>query len=59
MQKNITLLAAVLALASPWAAAQTVWRCGNSYSQQPCPGGTATSQPAAERRRTVAAFTSG
>ena len=34
------LLAALLAL--PLAApAQTVYRCGNSYSQQPCPGGSA------------------
>jgi hypothetical protein len=36
-----TILAAALALCAPWAQAQTqaVYRCGNSYSQQPCPGG--------------------
>jgi hypothetical protein len=35
------LVAAALALAASWAGGQTVYRCGNSYSQQPCPGGTA------------------
>jgi hypothetical protein len=40
VSRNILILAAALALASPGAGAQTVWRCGNSYSQQPCPGGT-------------------
>jgi hypothetical protein len=34
-----TILAAALVLCAPWAPAQTVYRCGNSYSQQPCPGG--------------------
>jgi hypothetical protein len=42
MKRNLTI--AVLGLAaSGWiapAAAQTIYRCGNSYSQQPCPGGT-------------------
>jgi hypothetical protein len=38
---NNIILAATLALAGPWAAGQTVYRCGSSYSQQPCPGGTA------------------
>jgi len=33
-----TLLLA-LALCAGSAGAQTVWRCGNSYSQQPCAGG--------------------
>ena len=33
------LIIAALALASPWASGQTVFRCGNSYSQQPCAGG--------------------
>ena len=33
------LLAAIAAAAS--AHAQTVWRCADGYSQQPCPGGTA------------------
>jgi hypothetical protein len=36
---HILILTAALALASPWAAAQSVWRCGNSYSEQPCTGG--------------------
>ena len=34
-------LVLVLALCAGSAGAQTVWRCGNSYSQQPCTGGTA------------------
>ena len=33
-------LAAAGAAFSPWAAGQPVYRCGNSYSQQPCAGGT-------------------
>jgi hypothetical protein len=36
---NHTILAAALVLCAPWSPAQTVYRCGNSYSQQPCPGG--------------------
>jgi hypothetical protein len=36
---KILILAASLALATPLAAAQTVWRCGNSYAQEPCAGG--------------------
>jgi hypothetical protein len=35
-------------------AAPTVWRCGNSYSEQPCPQGKAIETedaPSAERRR--------
>ena len=39
LQDNI--LAAALALCAPWAPAQTVYRCGSSYSQQPCAGATA------------------
>ena len=39
MPDKTLILAASLALASPWAGAQTIWRCGNSYSQQPCPEG--------------------
>jgi hypothetical protein len=35
---KILILAAALA-AAPWAQAQTVWRCGNSYGEQPCAGG--------------------
>jgi hypothetical protein len=37
------------------AAAQTVYRCGNSYSQQPCPGGSAidaSDSRTPEQRRT-------
>jgi len=37
---RIALLLLPLALAAT-AQAQTVYRCGNSYSQQPCPGGNA------------------
>jgi hypothetical protein len=33
-------LVLVLALWAGTAGAQTIWRCGNSYSQQPCAGGT-------------------
>jgi hypothetical protein len=35
-----SLLIAALALSGSWAAAQTVYRCGNSYGTQPCAGGT-------------------
>ena len=38
--KRETLVLA-LALWAGAAAGQTVWRCGSSYSQQPCAGGTA------------------
>jgi hypothetical protein len=54
------LVAAALALASPWATGQTVYRCGNNYSQQPCAGGTAISvndarsAPQAQRASSVA-----
>jgi hypothetical protein len=34
-------LVLVLALWAGSAGAETVWRCGNSYSQQPCSGGAA------------------
>jgi hypothetical protein len=37
LQENI-ILAAALVLCGTLAQAQTVYRCGNSYSQQPCPG---------------------
>lgn len=33
--------ATMLLLAASGAAAQTVYRCSNSYSQEPCPGGRA------------------
>jgi hypothetical protein len=51
VSRNTLILAAALALASPGAGAQTVWRCGNSYSQQPCAGGTPVdvSEPATSR----------
>jgi hypothetical protein len=39
VNKNIAIAAIVLA-ASAAASAQTVYRCGSSYSQQPCPGGS-------------------
>ena len=38
--KLLLSLIATLLLALP-AQSQTVYRCGNSYSQQPCPGGRA------------------
>lgn len=34
------LVAPALLLLAATAQGQTVYRCGNSYSQQPCPGGT-------------------
>ena len=34
----LCLLACVAGLSIP-AAGQTVWRCGDTYSQKPCPGG--------------------
>jgi hypothetical protein len=37
LKENI-ILAAALVVCSALAQAQTVYRCGNSYSQQPCPG---------------------
>jgi hypothetical protein len=49
------IIAAACALAAQAAGAQTVWRCGNSYSQQPCPGGnvvsTADARTPAEAQR--------
>ena len=49
----IASLFLALALATP-TQAQTVYRCGNSYSQQPCPGGSAidaNDSRTAEQRR--------
>jgi len=43
-QQNI-ILGAVLALASAGSLAQGIWRCGSSYSQQPCTGGSAVAAP--------------
>jgi len=37
--KTLLLAAAALALAAA-AQAQSIWRCGNSYSESPCPGGS-------------------
>jgi hypothetical protein len=37
------LIIAAVALASPWASGQQVFRCGNSYSQQACEGGASVS----------------
>ena len=37
--KTTTILAALL-LTTAAAQAEQVWRCGNTYSQQPCAGGT-------------------
>jgi hypothetical protein len=37
-RKNLTL-ALLLSVCSSLAGAQAVYRCGNSYSQQPCDGG--------------------
>jgi hypothetical protein len=37
------ILAVALTAASGAAGAQQVWRCGSSYSAQPCPGGTSVS----------------
>lgn len=38
---HLFLLLAALALAATDASGQTVFRCGNSYAQQPCAGGSA------------------
>lgn len=46
MPNRETILCALLLATSPWAAAQAVWRCGSSYSEQPCAGGNAISTPA-------------
>jgi hypothetical protein len=37
MRQTVIVIAACAALQG--ASAQTVWRCGNAYSQQPCAGG--------------------
>lgn len=47
MSKKNLILAAALALAAGAGGAQTVWRCGNSYSTQPCTGGTSFEAEAA------------
>lgn len=55
--KSVPLIASLLVplLASAPLQAQTVYRCGNSYSQQPCPGGSpvdASDRRTAEQRKT-------
>ena len=47
------ILAAALA-AAPWAQAQAVWRCGNSYSQQPSAGGAPVATSDARTRSQAA-----
>jgi len=51
------LIAPLLLMLAVPAPAQTVYRCGNSYSQQPCPGGTAidtSDQRTPEQRKAAA-----
>ena len=50
------LIAPLLLTLATVAPAQTVYRCGNSYSQQPCPGGNAidTSDPRTPEQRKAA-----
>ena len=62
MRKPLLLAASVLtsslfsAFFSVPAGAQTTYRCGNSYSQQPCPGGTVvdTADPRTSAQKTQA-----
>ena len=37
---NKTIIAAIALTTAGAAGAQTMYRCGSSYSQQPCPGGS-------------------
>jgi hypothetical protein len=55
MRQTVIVIAAFAALQG--ASAQTVWRCGNAYSQQPCAGGTpvAASDPRTPAERARAA----
>ena len=57
MDKNRIIIAAALAAAATGADAQQVYRCGSSYSQQPCPGGTtiAATDPGGDAARARAA----
>ena len=48
MNRKISIAAIVLAVWSA-AGAQAVYRCGSSYSQQPCPGGNEVASPIAPR----------
>jgi len=57
MNKSIKAAFALAVIAALPAAAQTVYRCGNSYSPQPCPGGNAveatTHAPSAQEQATA------
>ena len=59
MTKPVPAAALLLALCAVSAQAQTIYRCGESYGTQPCPGGTVvpTDDPrsAAQRAQTDAA----
>lgn len=39
MHPRTIFIIAALALATPWCAAQAVYRCGNHYGTEPCAGG--------------------
>ena len=45
MRPKTIILGGLLFLAAHAAAAQAVWRCGNSYGSKPCPGGTQVTSP--------------
>jgi hypothetical protein len=55
-QLKSTLAGLTLALGCAAAGAQGVWRCGDTYSQKPCPGGAsvATEDPRSAIQRTQA-----
>ncbi|AMO22762.1 hypothetical protein GCM10027034_32350 [Ramlibacter solisilvae] len=48
---RLALFALAAASAALPAAAQGIYRCGNSYSQQPCPGGNELKAPAGPSAR--------
>ena len=54
MQHATPLLGLALLLAANAASAQAIWRCGNSYSAQPCPGATAVEAHPAPSAKDVA-----
>ena len=54
MQNKKILFFAALAMAAGAAGAQTVWRCGNSYSTQPCAGGSSFDAPPAPSKADAA-----
>jgi hypothetical protein len=43
-RKNL-IIGTALALTGTWCAAQTVYRCGNSYGTDPCAGGAVVATP--------------